>query len=263
MTLNFEKHHGCGNDFIIVNNFEGNIDQAKLTREVIKSLCDRRYGVGADGLMILEPSDKADFKMFYANADGRESTMCGNGGRCIVAFAFQHGIINGECTFEAIDGLHTATIDENGDVSLGMNQVNEITKYGDAFVLDTGSPHYVKIVEDIENYPVVEAGRSIRNSETFIKEGINVNFIEIIGDRHRIRTYERGVEDETEACGTGVTAAAVVLNRYFDKGDQINLMTNGGLLTVKIDNNSKSLSSNITLCGPAKLVYTGQVDLKF
>lgn len=261
MTINFEKYHGCGNDFIILDNSQQQLDRSQLTTEVIKSLCDRRYGIGADGLMIIEQSKNADFQMFYANADGKESTMCGNGGRCIVAFAFSHKLIGENCHFEAIDGVHSALIKESGDVQLGMQPVTHIQQSEGAFVLNTGSPHYITFVEDIENYPVVDQGRSIRNSPPFQAEGINVNFVEIKDIVTRIRTYERGVEDETEACGTGVTAAAIVLSQFFSKGNEINLMTNGGLLTVNIETTSKSGVSNISLCGPATFVYRGVVDL--
>jgi len=262
MTLLFDKYHGCGNDFIIIDNTKGQVDQSQLTVDVIKGLCDRRYGIGADGLMIVLPSSKADFEMYYANADGRESSMCGNGGRCIVAFAAAKGIIQSHnCNFDAIDGLHSATIDESGDVSLGMSDVSQITVHGSDYVLDTGSPHYVTIVEDVEDFAVYTEGKSIRNSEPFATAGINVNFVEIKDGKYRIRTYERGVEAETEACGTGVTAAAIVLSEYYDAGLSIPLMTNGGLLTVKVSSVVDHTYTGLLLCGPATYVYSGAVEI--
>ncbi len=263
MTLIFDKYHGCGNDFIILDNSKGQFDESKLTEDIIRDLCNRRYGIGADGLMIIQPSIDTDFKMYYANADGKESTMCGNGGRCIVAYAASLGIIDSttECTFEAIDGRHTATIDESGYVNLRMSDVDKIIKIEDDYVLDTGSPHYVTIVEGIEDYPVYAKGRAIRNMPSYHQAGINVNFVEINDGNYRIRTYERGVEAETEACGTGVTAAALVLNTYFNAGSSISILTNGGLLTVKIGTVKEGSYHDILLCGPATYVYSGSVEL--
>ena len=262
MTLKFDKYHGCGNDFIMIDNLDGHYD-GKLDTNLINTLCNRRYGIGADGLILLSRSDSEDFKMIYYNADGNESTMCGNGGRCIVAFAKALGVIKGKCTFDAIDGQHYAEISNDGIVNLIMSDVEGIAALADDFVLDTGSPHYIRMVEDIEQFDVFVEGRSIRNSEAFAKDGINVNFVEKVGEDYRIRTYERGVEAETDACGTGVTAAALVLSGYYNAGTSINLQTNGGLLTVEIGKKDGDTFEDISLIGPAVKVYTGSVEISF
>ena len=213
MELNFSKYHGAGNDFILIDNRKGNI---YLSNKQIQTLCTRRFGIGADGLMILENDNSNDFRMKYYNCDGNESTMCGNGGRCIVAFAYDLGIIKEETIFSAIDGKHHAIINKkhkNGiyDISLEMNNVSEVKIINNTtFFLDTGSPHHVIFTKNIDNLNVDQEGRLIRNSELYKNiGGTNVNFIEIIDNELKIRTFERGVEGETHACGTGATAAAI------------------------------------------------------
>ncbi len=258
--MNFDKYHGCGNDFVMINNLDDHLG-GRLDSKLVNSLCSRRYGIGADGLILLCQSGTEDFKMIYYNADGNESTMCGNGGRCIVAFAKALGVINTKCTFEAIDGVHSAEISKDGIVKLNMSDVDGISIQADDFVLNTGSPHYVRMVQDIEQYDVFEQGRGIRNSDVFAAAGINVNFVEKVGSQYRIRTYERGVEAETDACGTGVTAAALVLSQYYDAGSSINLQTNGGLLTVTIGEKDGDVFKDISLIGPAQKVYTGSVEI--
>ncbi|NQY29506.1 MAG: diaminopimelate epimerase, partial [Flavobacteriaceae bacterium] len=204
--LTFYKYQGTGNDFVMVDNRQLVI--SKDNQSLINSLCDRRFGVGGDGLILLENSATTDFKMVYFNADGNEGTMCGNGGRCIVAFAKFLKIIGNCTTFEAIDGLHTATV--SGDVvSLQMQDVTTIEEKKDSVFLDTGSPHHVQFEEHIADFDIKTIGRNIRN-EVYGAEGSNVNFVKKINDTtYRLRTYERGVEDETLACGTGATAVAI------------------------------------------------------
>lgn len=254
--MEFYKYQGTGNDFVMIDNRD--LDFPK-NKNIIAKLCDRRFGIGADGLILLENDDKHDFKMVYFNSDGGESTMCGNGGRCLVAFAFFLDIFESRCSFMAIDGVHEAKI-HNGIVKLKMIDVNEIKNDGEDFVLNTGSPHYVQYVEDIANLDVFKHGYAIRNSDTYKQEGINVNFIEAIGQEEIfVRTFERGVEDETYSCGTGVTASALT---FLEKNNlnSIKVKTLGGDLKVYAEKNGDHFEQ-IWLEGPAKQVFKGKVDL--
>ena len=194
MQISFDKYQGTGNDFILIDNRKMEI---QLSVEQIAFLCHRKFGIGADGLMLLELEPGLKFKMVYFNSDGKESSMCGNGGRCITAFAKKLGIITDSAKFLAIDWVHEATINEQNYVSLKMNDVKSVESGADFFYLNTGSPHYVKMVEGVKNYNVFEEGKKIRNSERFLTEGTNVNFIEKTDDGVFVRTYERGVEGET------------------------------------------------------------------
>ena len=205
----FYKYQGAGNDFILIDQREHHY--LKQDQEaIIQKLCDRRFGIGADGLMLLEKADGYDFRMVYFNADGREGSMCGNGGRCIVAFAHFLGLVNQACTFIAVDGPHEAIVKSPNYIELKMQDVKHIEVGEDHFVLDTGSPHYIQFVSDIDQVDVVNAGKAIRYNNRFAEKGINVNFVDVHTEQSlRIATYERGVEDETLACGTGVTAAAI------------------------------------------------------
>ena len=254
--MEFYKYQGTGNDFVMIDN--RNLQFPK-EQHIIEKLCDRRFGIGADGLILLENENGFDFKMVYYNSDGNESTMCGNGGRCLVAFAFFLDIFENKCRFNAIDGLHEAEI-FNGIVKLKMIDVSEIENFENDFVLNTGSPHYVKYVENIENYDVYTNGKNIRYSEKFSKEGINVNFVEQLNDNELfVRTYERGVENETYSCGTGVTASALT---YLQKNNQtkIAIKTLGGNLKVYAQISNEGFS-NIWLEGPAKQVFKGTIQL--
>jgi diaminopimelate epimerase len=203
----FKKYQGTGNDFILVDH-RVHLWIDHKDQETIAQLCDRRFGIGADGLILLEESNQYDFKMVYFNSDGKTSSMCGNGGRCIVAFANELGIKKDEYTFEAIDGLHKAKIDGN-EIQLEMNDVSEILCNGSDYILDTGSPHFVRFIKKLEVADIVKTGKNIRFSPAFAQDGINVNLAEVNGNGMSILTYERGVEDETLSCGTGVTAAAL------------------------------------------------------
>ena len=217
-------------------------------------------GVGADGLILLENDDVTDFKMVYYNADGNESSMCGNGGRCIVAFAKRLEIIDSEATFLATDGLHHAKISEN-IVSLQMIDVDDVKVMENAIFADTGSPHHIEVVENIEQFPVFETGRKIRN-EVYGKAGSNVNFVEQLNiDTFKIRTYERGVEDETLACGTGVTAAAIAMhNIQKTNSNSVNLLVEGGELQVSFDYDNEKYT-NVVLSGPADFVFQGSIKI--
>lgn len=259
MQFNFFKYQGTGNDFIIADNRENKI---ALSAAQIKHLCDRRFGIGGDGLMLMNLKEGYDFEMIYYNADGNESSMCGNGGRCLVKFAYHLGIHKDNYTFIAVDGEHEAIIKENGWVYLKMKDVTGISKEHFDSVLDTGSPHYVKNVVRVADYDVVKTGKEIRYSDEFEKEGINVNFVEELNDQEIfVRTYERGVEDETLSCGTGVTAAALVFAHNDNGFNRIEVKTLGGHLAVEFDKTSEDEFKNIWLCGPAEFVFKGEISI--
>lgn len=255
MNLPFFKYQGTGNDFVMIDNRDLQFKQDNI--ELINRLCDRRFGIGADGLILLNPSDTYDFTMVYYNADGNESTMCGNGGRCLVAFAHDLGVIENTTTFDAVDGLHNATI-ENGLVNLQMIDVDEISINSTYAYLNTGSPHHVQLVENIGEYDVFNNGKTIRNGAPYFEEGTNVNFAEAINDTtFRVRTYERGVEDETLACGTGVTAVAIAMfEQNITNSNQIKLLVEGGELEVSFNKN-ENVFQDVFLKGPAKFVFKG------
>ena len=260
MQLQCYKYQGTGNDFVLIDNREKTIS---LTIEQIKWLCDRRFGIGADGLMLLELEPGIDFKMVYFNSDGNESSMCGNGGRCITAFAKHLGIVTAHAKFLAIDGIHEAKISDDW-VSLKMNDVREVEVGEGYFYLNTGSPHYVKFVNGIENFDVFTEGKKIRNNDRFVFEGTNVNFIEKKDNELFVRTYERGVEDETLSCGTGVTAAALVAALKGVSTDKNNCLikTLGGNLNVKFEKVLENTFYNIWLEGPATFVFKTTIDLQ-
>lgn len=259
MKLTFYKYQGTGNDFVIIDNRDGNIN---LEKQQVKFLCDRRFGVGADGLMLLNKRQGYDFEMVYFNSDGREASMCGNGGRCLVQFAYDLGINRSEYKFLAVDGDHEAHMDVNGWVNLKMQNVHKVEhNRGDA-ILDTGSPHYVKPVQDIRGLNVYKEGRDIRNSREFAEKGINVNFVEQKDDMIAVRTYERGVEDETFSCGTGVTAAALVFAHNERGFNRVDVETLGGRLAVEFDKTGEDEFENIWLCGPATFVFKGEIELR-
>ncbi|MEZ4856509.1 MAG: diaminopimelate epimerase [Gelidibacter sp.] len=256
MRLTFYKYQGTGNDFVMIDNRQQTFDK-KDTKQ-IAFLCDRRFGIGADGLILLESHDTLDFKMVYYNADGNESSMCGNGGRCITAFAKHLKIIDTKATFEAIDGLHHAII-ENGFVKLQMQDVLKLENHGTHIFLNTGSPHHVQMETNLNHLDVKTIGAKIRYGTPYNKQGSNVNFVTKISDSiFAVRTYERGVEDETLSCGTGVTAVALAMH-YIGETEK-NLLTlnvEGGTLQVsfeKVDDGYK----NIWLIGPATLVFKGE-----
>lgn len=259
MKLQFYKYQGTGNDFIILDNRNGQI--AELSAEQIKKLCNRRFGIGADGLMLLCKKEGYDFEMIYFNSDGNTSSMCGNGGRCLVQFAFDKGLVNTTYHFLAIDGPHEAEIDK-GIVRMKMKDVLKVDHHNTYAILDTGSPHFVKFVSNLENVDVFETGSEIRHSKEFAKEGINVNFVESIGeDTIYVRTYERGVEDETLSCGTGVTAAALVSAHNEIGFNRVKVKTPGGKLSVEYEKHSNQNYDNIWLCGPAEFVFSGEVEI--
>lgn len=260
MTLSFYKYQGTGNDFVIIDNRQSIL--IKNDTKLFARLCDRKYGIGADGLMLLElpNNEQDDFTMVYFNADGKEGSMCGNGGRCLVAFAAYLGIINDTATFTAIDGPHKATI-KNDQVCLQMQDVSLIEKYDTHLFLDTGSPHHVALVKDLINYDVENIGREIRNGAPYFEKGSNVNFVEQKEDGvFNVRTYERGVEDETLSCGTGVTAVALSMHAInLTNKKEIIVNTQGGELKVTFEETENGYK-NVFLIGPAKQVFKGEIE---
>jgi diaminopimelate epimerase len=264
MKITFYKYQGTGNDFVMIDNRQ-NIFPKNNTK-LIEQLCDRRFGIGADGLILLENDNLTDFRMVYYNSDGNESSMCGNGGRCLVAFAKKLGVIENKATFIAIDGLHHASIADDGIVSLQMKDVDEVKIENDYVFLNTGSPHHVTLIEDLENYDIKNNGAKIRYSDLYGKAGSNVNFVKqlILQDSKQsnhfaVRTYERGVEDETLSCGTGVTAVAIAMNAI-NKTDatEINLDVQGGKLKVSFEKEN-GIYKNVHLIGPAIFVFEGEI----
>ena len=256
MIIEFYKYQGTGNDFIIIDDRD-NIFDANDSN-LISALCERRMGIGADGLILLRGHIKYDFEMLYFNSDGNQSSMCGNGGRCIVAFANSLEIIKNETNFIAFDGLHKAKISED-EVFLKMQDVENIEEVGDGLVLNTGSPHYVEMVDDLESLDIKKEGSRIRNSSIFKADGINVNFVLDSSDI-TLRTYERGVEAETLSCGTGAVAAAIAMyHANCVEENLVNINTKGGELSVSFDEfNGKY--RNIWLSGSVNLVYAGDFE---
>lgn len=260
MKLRFYKYQGTGNDFIIIDNRRLGIGHQY--QALFEKWCDRKFGIGADGIILLEDAEGYDFRMVYFNSDGRQSSMCGNGGRCVVAFARDKGIIDSRAHFIAIDGEHHAKI-QNNWVELGMNDVIGIEGKESDYVLNTGSPHYVRFKNStLSNCNLIEEAHAVRYGETFKKEGINFNLV--FGDEKLIdvRTYERGVEDETLSCGTGVTAAAIANHMCTPSGVEIvqPISTLGGKLEVRFFKKNNKEFTNIELCGPAEFVFEGEIS---
>ena len=257
MQQTFYKYQGTGNDFVMIDNRQQTFN--KNNTKHIALLCDRHFGIGADGLILLENHETLDFKMIYYNADGNQSSMCGNGGRCLVAFAKQLEVISNKATFEAIDGLHHATIQGN-IVKLKMLDVNHIKKYSNHVFLDTGSPHHVQFEDNLNDFDIRAKGSRIRYGSPYNKAGINVNFVKKISNStFAVRTYERGVEDETLSCGTGVTAVAIAMHTLGETSNNlVNLNVQGGELQVSFDVVGNTYK-NVWLIGSAKFVYSGVV----
>ncbi|PWD97582.1 diaminopimelate epimerase [Marinilabilia rubra] len=257
--IQFYKYQGTGNDFVLIDNRQGQFDGSD--QSLIESLCHRRFGIGADGLMLLEKSEKSSFTMRYYNSDGRESTMCGNGGRCIAAFAVDIGVVEaGEYfSFDAVDGTHEAIV-ESDIVSLKMVDVEGIRKLDEGLFLDTGSPHFIKFVDDPSQIDVFKEGTFWRNHELFAPDGTNVNFVGPVKNGEvDMRTFERGVEDETWSCGTGAVASAIGSFFKTGKGNRFSMHIPGGELTVTFDTAGEEKFENIWLKGPAKFVFEGAI----
>lgn len=260
MELSFQKYHGAGNDFVIVDNRNMIFPADNIA--YIAWLCDRRFGIGADGLMLLQDCFGYDFEMRYFNSDGREASMCGNGGRCIAAFASKLGIIQSNATFLAVDGPHETVLESDGDINLRMSDVSGIDISGSEYWLDTGSPHFVRFVDTLEDLDVYTEGQAVRYSDRFREKGTNVNFVQQNGMQLTVYTYERGVEAETLACGTGITASAL--------SAAIKTGTDEGVFAVKAKGGNLSVSfkrsgfgfTDIWLKGPAELVFEGRIAIR-
>ncbi|MFD2570232.1 diaminopimelate epimerase [Spirosoma soli] len=262
--MNFVKYQGTGNDFILIDDRDTPDRAAAFPvadQPFVEKLCHRRFGIGADGLILLQNDPDYDFKMIYFNADGAEGSMCGNGGRCIVRFAHDLGLFTAETRFLAVDGEHKAAVSEN-DISLGMSDVSGIEERNGLTFLNTGSPHVVRFVDDLESLDVVAEGQAIRYSDAFQPGGTNVNFVQVIGsDTLFVRTYERGVEDETYSCGTGVTAAALVAHHQLNMSSPVSIQTLGGNLKVSFEAQVDGSFSDVHLIGPAKRVFAGTITI--
>lgn len=258
MRINFTKYQGTGNDFIMLDNLTE--EYTAISIQQIQFLCNRKLGIGADGLIKISPSDEFDFEVEYFNADGSQS-FCGNGARCSVVFAQSLGVIENKTRFSAIDGAHTASI-LDGIVRLEMLPTSKAEIIDGNYVLDTGSPHYVRFIDENEQIDIVEYGKEIRYSKRFSKEGINVNLLTVLNENSiEVQTYERGVENETLSCGTGVTACALVYMKELSKlGKKINVSTKGGVLIVEatvIDDVNGF--DGIWLSGPAQKIFDGSI----
>ena len=260
-SLRFYKYQGTGNDFLLADNRSGKYKI--LTTQQIERLCDRRFGIGADGLILLDSEANKDFSMRYFNADGKLGSFCGNGARCITQFAHHVGIIKDDYLFSAVDGDHRARREPHGNVSLLMQPVTALLPRDNTVFVDTGSPHLVVAVEDLDNTAVEEVGRSIRNSDRYREKGININFVQSTDDPNtiRVRTYERGVEGETYSCGTGAVAAALVFAANHHREQQIKVQTKGGDLLVRFTKETVGYGP-IWLCGPAVFVFETTFDLQ-
>lgn len=262
MKIRFIKFHGTGNDFILVDNRAGSFSPDVAT---VAFLCDRHLGIGADGLILLQSSEGYDFGMNYYNSDGKESTMCGNGGRSVTAFARHLGIIADNARFIAVDGVHQSVIlSANGNNFIVKVQLRDATVESSSAMgttVNTGSPHLVRFVPEVAKVDVVREGRRIRSSKKFAPEGVNVDFVEVARDMLHVRTYERGVENETLSCGTGVTAAALVAACKFTpvRGSYL-IQTPGGQLKVSF-NQHRNTFADVWLEGPVKMVFEGTIDL--
>ncbi len=253
-TFSFYKYQGTGNDFVLIDNrtkhFEGQ------NRKLIVQLCDRKFGIGSDGLILIQHSTEADFEMVFFNPDGSTS-FCGNGSRCAVAFAHRLGLIGDSCTFKAIDGLHSARIMDT-EVEISIRDVSFSEVVSPPHFIHTGSPHYVAYVDKLDTFPLLEKARAIRYSAPFAEKGTNVNFVEIQSDRIRVRTYERGVEDETLSCGSGVTACALSFAIATQHPSPCRVETRGGLLQVFYQSSNYRDFTGIFLRGPAEAVFKGE-----
>jgi diaminopimelate epimerase len=257
MKMNFYKYQGTGNDFVMIDNRQNKIDKSDL--KLVAKLCDRKFGIGADGLILIENHPEVDFDMIYFNADGTKS-FCGNGSRCAVAFANYLEIIENKTTFNAIDGIHEATI--NGElIELKMGDVSNVEQGQDYFFIETGSPHYIQYTASVQEIDIVPTAHKVRYNERFKEKGTNVNFVQKVGETLEMRTYERGVEDETLSCGTGATAVALSGAIKHGLTSPVAIKVQGGDLQIKFNQISDNEFDNIWLIGKGEQVYSGEMTV--
>lgn len=253
MEFPFQKYQGTGNDFVIVQ--ESDLSRPMTITE-IKAICARSFGVGSDGLMIIGSSGVADYKLEFFNPDGSQS-FCGNGARCSVAFALAHGLFHERCVFEAFDGLHEGIVMED-EIAIAMREVHSAQLYSDGFYCHTGSPHLMVGVDDLNEMDIVSRGRKLRYDDRFSPGGTNVNFLQSINGRWHMRTYERGVEQETLSCGTGATAAGLfIMDQSTQVLNQVELQTLGGKLTILAQKTGPFQFKSVYLKGSVKHVFNG------
>jgi diaminopimelate epimerase len=257
MKIHFYKYQATGNDFVVIDNRTAGYS---FSKEQIEKICHRKYGIGADGLMLIEKDQLLDFNLVYYNSDGSQS-LCGNGSRAAVRMASALGIVNGKASFNAYDGAHEAELLPNGIVKLKMNSVSKTEKVSDGQFINTGSPHFIRVVDSVEQYPVFDEGKKIRYSDQFRPGGTNVNFVQPLqGNTIFVRTYERGVENETLSCGTGVVASALAAS-FNGYNSPVSVKTLGGDLSVEFKSGLNGTFTDIYLIGPAKLVFEGDLEL--
>jgi diaminopimelate epimerase len=256
MNVKFFKYQATGNDFILVDDRE---DSFPDRLEVVEFMCDRKFGIGSDGLILIRNSDEFDFEMVFYNPDGSQS-LCGNGSRCAVRFAEKLGLVSGKCRFLAYDGPHEAELLSGQHVRLGMSDVQNVSQMNDGMFVDTGSPHLIRYVQEIDQVDVYGRGREIRYNNTFREKGVNINFVQLEEDGIKVRTYERGVENETLSCGTGVTAAAIA-TAIKGRPSPVKVSTRGGTLEVSFEKVENEVYSHVFLTGPAQEVYSGTIEL--
>lgn len=257
--IEFYKYQGTGNDFILIDGYNNNIPH--LSEDIIQKMCHRRFGIGADGLIILRKKEDYDFDMDFYNSDGKNGSMCGNGGRCVVAFAHDIGVIDNETTFWAPDGEHFAKFESHDKISLKMQDLSEIEVHDKGLFMDTGSPHLIVFANRIDDMDVYMEGKSIRYNETYKAEGVNVNFVELGNNSISLITYERGVEDVTYSCGTGTVAAAIASSIKTNILSPIEAYTKGGQLKVSFEHIKDNIYKNIWLIGPALKSFQGTYSL--
>ena len=254
-SIKFHKYQGTGNDFIMIDDRNLVFDENRL--DLISSWCHRKFGIGADGVILIRNHKEYDFEMVYFNPDGSKS-LCGNGSRCAVKFAYSLGMIGEKCSFLAIDGPHEGAIKQN-EVQVKLHDVGPPTRVGEDYFIDTGSPHHVKMVSEVSTIDIIGEGSTIRNSERYRPAGANVNFVQPSGDEVRVRTFERGVENETLSCGTGVTAVALVMG-FQGYESPVNIAAMGGPLAVTFDKHTDGSYTNIWLSGGAEQVFEGVIS---
>jgi diaminopimelate epimerase len=256
MDIQFSKYQGTGNDFVMIDNRSAGTN---LTTEQIVQICDRKFGIGADGIVLIEETGFSDFYMNFYNPDGSQS-FCGNGSRCAVRFAQKLGIVGQNGEFKAIDTKHD--FESNDDtVTIQMKNVLGIEHENDAFVIHTGSPHFIQYCHDLERIDLIGLAHSIRYGERFAETGINVNFVEVKNNTLHMRTYERGVENETLSCGTGVTAVALSYGYLHPEINQVSIETKGGPLLVSFKTVGIGEFEEVKLTGPASWVFDGTIKL--